>query len=327
MENPIENKINNWDRLGDGNKYSELNLKILHLTGHLFCNYEPTLGPELKFEDRLNNWLENTAIEDEQKILFELVPHLFYLGEEEFRVLYREAYNTVFARWLLDDLKISLTDVKQKDLINKAISETWFCPISDSFRINLFYHVNNIPSKQDYRPDWRSLVKFGSEEKIKDYIIKNEIKRIVLLEDFVGNGGQVSDAVVFAASFLDIPILIIPLLICPAGVKNSKSAMEKYKNLIITPVLSLPESFFITPEFMEGEKSLYTHLRRFMIDNYLKVSGGIEAKKDTDPYGPFGWRETGGLVVMFSNTPNNTIPIVHNESHSWKPLFKRHKRI
>jgi len=327
MKSPIENKINNWERTVD-NKYRDINLRILYLSNKLFQDYEPSSGPGPGFMDRLNNWLENIDNEEEQRTLFETIPNLFYVGREEFNALYREAYNIIYGRWLIDQISFKPFEANERDTLDKAILETWFCPLTDSLRINQFYHVNNIPSKQDYRPDWRSLVKFGSEKKLNAYIKEHKIKRIVLLEDFIGNGGQVSKAVEFAAkSFPSIPLIVIPLLLCPEGEKNAKKLALKYENVTIRPVVSIPLSSFITPNKVKTEQEIYTKIRELIIKNYKLVSAGVEADDKIDPYGPFGWRETGALIVMFSNTPNNSLPIIHNESKTWTPLFKRHKRI
>jgi len=38
---------------------------------------------------------------------------------------------------------------------------------------------------------------------------------------------------------------------------------------------------------------------------------------------PFGFKGTGALVVMYSNCPNNSLPVLHNESEEWSALFPR----
>jgi hypothetical protein len=327
MSDPIEQKVNLWDQTGDNN-FRQLNLQINHLNDRLYHDYEPTLGPSASFVSRLATWLDNLHTEDDQKILFELVPNIFYVGREEFNVLYREAYNIRFARWLIDDLKIDITDPNANTLLKKGVENTWFCPLTDSLRINQFYHVNNIPAKYDFRPDWRSLVKFGDPTKIRSYIHDHAIERIVLLEDFIGNGGQVSKAVNFAVQqFPEIPILIVPLIICPNGVENARDLLSKHKNVSISPVIALPQSSFVNENTMLGEPELHNKLRELAERSYLKVSNSSTVDDNIDPYGPYGWRKTGGLVVMYTNTPNNTLPLIHHLSGTWNPLFKRHKRV
>jgi hypothetical protein len=331
MKDPIEYKVVKWDGddlTTDANKYSGINRRIIYLNSRLFNDYEPHSGPSLDFYNRLNRWLENAATDFDQKTLFELIPHLFYIGREELNVLYREAYITNYARWLIDILNIDFTNSNISEILNSSVEETWFCPLTDSLRINQFYHVNNIPGGNDYRPDWRSLVKFGDSVKIKRYIEDQKIKRIVLLEDFIGNGGQVSKAVTFAVSnFPDIPILVVPLIICPAGIENSKKLSEAHANITISPVICMNENSFIKSSEDSNEEEIFKKVCSLAIRSYAQVSNSPIVDENIDPYGPFGWRNTGGIIIMHTNTPNNTLPLIHNESDTWVPLFKRHKRV
>jgi hypothetical protein len=74
------------------------------------------------------------------------------------------------------------------------LKKTWFCPITDSFKINEFVHINNINNSINYRPDWQSLVELGDTTKVANLILKNNIERIVLLEDFIATGSQAMKA-------------------------------------------------------------------------------------------------------------------------------------
>jgi hypothetical protein len=327
MQDPIEEKVFVWDQ-SDGSKFNEINQQILHLEKRLFCDYEPNLGPKSNFISRLNLWLDNLKDETEQKILFELVPNLFYVGREEFNVLYREAYHTIYARWVIESAKIDIYDSNVKVALNTAVKETWFCPLTDSLRINQFYHINDIPGKYDYRPDWRSLTKFGDDNKIKAYVEENKIKRIVLLEDFIGNGSQVSKAVKLAIRlFPEMPLLVVPLIICPKGVLSAKELTDANPNVTINPVISMSEFNFINEEIKGNNTQICLDTYALAHKSYPQVSDSDVIDDDVDPYGPFGWRNTGALIVMYSNTPNNTLPLVHNKSSKWFPLFLRHKRV
>lgn len=327
MIDPIERKVHKWVQNGE-NKYGDINRKIIHLNQWLFSDYEPALGSGPNFITRLAKWLENVSDEEEQKLLFELVPHIFYIGREELNVLYREAYHTVFAKWLIDNVNVSFTDHNALKALNDEVVRTWFCPLTDSLRINQFYHINDIPGKHDHRPDWRSLRTFGNIKLISNYIKENGIKRIVLLEDFIGNGGQVSKTVSFVAeNFPDLPILVIPLIICPAGMEQAEKFTKLHCNIQITPVVAISENYFIHEVETKIELDFLKKMHVLAQSCYPKVSNSNIVNDNIDPYGPLGWRKTGGLIVMHTNTPNNTLPLIHNKSETWLPLFKRHKRI
>jgi hypothetical protein len=327
MNDPIERLVNRWVQNGE-ERFSDINLQINHLHHWLFSDYEPGLGPNPSFLKRLADWLNNVADESDQKVLFELVPHLFYVGREELNVLYREAYHAVFARWLIDQVGVNFTSANVLDELRSEVCNTWFCPFTDSLRINQFYHINDIPGKHDHRPDWRSLRTFGDTARIQRYIEKNGIKRMVLLEDFIGNGGQISKAVTFAATdFPNLPILVVPLIICPKGMEQADKFMKDHSNVKIVPVVALPDNYFIKEIESEIELEFFKKVHGISVRTYGQVANSTIADDEVDPYGPFGWRKTGGLVVMHTNTPNNSLPLLHNKSATWNPLFKRHKRI
>jgi hypothetical protein len=148
------------------------------------------------------------------------------------------------------------------------------------------------------------------------------------LEDFIGNGGQVSKAVMFAATHLtNIPILVIPLIICPQGIKTAQILEATYSHIKISPVISMPEDQFINADITKIKEEFIKKIHLLSVKTYSKVTSSEIIDEEIDPYGPFGWRNTGGLIVMHTNTPNNTIPLIHTKSRTWNPLFKRHKRI
>lgn len=324
MNNAIEQKVHQWNNA----ELRETNLKLAHLEERIYSTYEPSQPPEQGFWKRLERWLENVAPDESvEKVLFNSIPEFFYLGPKEFEELYRLAYNRQIARWLIEETNLMVDADDIDNTLIDAVRETWFCPISDSMRINSFFHVNQIPATHDYRPDWRSMYKFGDEQHIRDYCTSHNIKRIVLLEDFVGGGSQMDDAVRYAAKFSNsFSVLVIPLVICPRGLLTIKS-IENDCDVTFSPVLALDENSFLPKAFTPNEKPLITDLRKLVIDKYLTVSDGQPPAPGMKPYGPFGYYDTGGMIVMYTNTPDNTIPIIHWKSGTWNPLFPRHSRL
>jgi hypothetical protein len=311
--------------LAYGAQIQSANNHIEQLAADLYEEYEPTRPPGPSFLQRLEAWVDNVAEDDEQRTLFEFVPHLFFIGPREMEILYRVAYNVNIARWLIEQISLPLDAADADVRLKAAISQTWFCPITDSMRINWFYHLNHIAGF-DYRPDWRSLSHFGSTDKIKGYLRTNHIKRVVLVEDFVGSGSQMQDAVQFAAS-LQIPALVTPLIICPDGERIGESLPSLYTHISFSPVLSLPDSLFIRPLPFAGEPTLYPRIRDLALRRYDRLKCGLQPDEIAKLYGPFGFRDTGGVVVMYTNCPDNTLPLIHHTSGGWSPLFPRASRL
>ncbi len=316
-------KVLKWSREVDGDKYVQINSLLKYLGDNLFHDYEPLLGPYPDFSYRLEKWIENVSDEEGQKILLIIAKKIFYVGREEFTSLLSTAYNSLTKRWLFDKLNVCFEDFDPVNL-NEAIDSTWFCPITDSFRINQFYHINKIPSNNSFRPEWRSLKKFGDSTYIQKYINDEKIKYLVLLEDFVGSGTQALPTLEYAAiNFPNLNILFIPMIICPKGTEKIKEEMNKYSNFEMLSVISLKESDLINEDIVDtSEKRI---LCQFIIKSFSKVKGS-KKRNDIKKLKPFGFKNTGGLTVMYTNTPNNSLPVIFVQTDTWTALFERHSR-
>lgn len=315
----IDKLVGNWIRDAEfGSKVERLNTEINYLSKRLYSKYEPC--PFDDFKNRLDEWIFNVDSEDDRRLLFELASNISFIGHNEFDALYRSTFRHVVPRWIIESEGYSIRDKDLHKRLKKDIAQTWFCPVTDSMRINAFYHVNHIDNFE-FRPDWKSLAIFGSEDKIRKYIRDKKIRRLVLIEDFVGTGTQMEKAAQFAARLIDerFQVLVVPLVLCPKGQERAGKISATYPNVTFLPALNLPAGQFITEAATLNEPQLHTALRDLIFR--------IPATHETCSEGPLGFRKTGGLVVMYSNCPNNTIPAVWNETPSWAPLFPRSKRI
>jgi hypothetical protein len=329
MAKRIVEKIFGWySDLTDGQKIQEVNVLIQHLADELYQEYEPTKGPHPSFWDRLDGWLSTKLSEEQQKLLFQMIPHIFFVGTEELNSLYRVAFNGAIGRWLIDQSSLTFDESAIEDKLREAVRETWFCPITDSFRINAFYHINHI-SGRDLRSDWRTLAHFNKSQEVLNFIRSEGIKRVVLLEDFVGSGSQISDAVIFAASLSKtLPVLIVPLIICDAGLLFGQKIEKSFANTKFAPILPIARHDCLLQNPYPGEPPIFEEFRNVVRDSFPLVTDGLsgeEAAKLSD--GPFGFAGTGSLVVLWTNCPDNTLPLIHQKSKSWDPLFPRASRL
>jgi len=318
--------VNRWTLSSiDGVVFQETNERLENLATVLYSNYEPMTGPFPEYWQRLESWIGNVPSEDDQKLLFRLAAQLFYVGTKELDNLYRVAFNANVTQWLITELGLSLDDPNLCADLEYALSRTWFCPITDSMRINAFYHLNHI-SGRDFRPDWRSLAAFGDPAKLERFLRAN-IDRIVLLEDFVGTGSQIEPALAFLSALAGRPpTLLVPLIICPSGMINAESWVRANTSLTVSPVVRLQPRDFLGPIPVTNEPDVFDTLRPLINSTYSQVLNG-EDPMASKTYSAFGYRETGSLVVLATNCPDNTLPLVHFKSDTWNPLFPRASRI
>ncbi len=313
-------------------KYERIKSQIDYLTTVLYDDYEVTeYPPHQKYLYRLRDWLGNVDNPEVKKTLFELAPRIFFIGRKEYSSLYHTAFNGPIARWLIDQMNIDVSSNNAQSFLQSSLSSTWFCAITDSMKIASFYHINQLEGT-DLRPDFRVLSHFVEATRIIDYMNKQtpKLERIVLLEDFVATGKQMREAVCFASTLQEtspIPVLLCPLVICRSGYDSTQSLVSKLPHLSFEPTLVLDDSVVLHQYKSEKEDEFLQHLREVVKNTYTFVKGDTSSKL----YGPFGFGasdEKGGLMlVLCTNCPDNTLPLIHHQSNQWHPLFPRSSRV
>lgn len=329
MPHTIAERVRQWSRELDTTDYRAIQSQIEFLAERLYRQYEPCVAPFHKeFKYRLRDWLDSTPSAIDQQRMLELVPEILFVGTAEFESLSRAAFNGPIYWWLVEQLDLRIDQDIELELA-RALKHTWVCPVTDSMLIAKFYHVNNI-SGFDLRPDWRSLARFSQSpdgaETLDLYMQGKKIERIVLLEDFVGSGSQMAKAVKFALSLPgDRPVLLCPLVVCPVGHRYGQWLERRYgPRLRYVPVLKIPRDEFLTRRPLPGEHASTTSLRALVERVHALVVGATQVS-DVSPY---GFRHTGATIVLHSNCPNNTIPLLHHDRKGdWRPLFPRSSRL
>lgn len=295
---------------------------IEYLARTVFDDYEPSQF--VQFDERLDRWLHNVADDQDRQTLFRLLSYLFFVGRSEFESLYRAAYNGPVRRWLVEQLKFDIADPAAMSLLDAGVAETWFCPITDSMRINSFLKVNNLTGKT-HRPDWRSLREFGDTDKIRHFMATNQIRRVVLLEDFVGTGTQMRSAVAFAASISsNVAILALPLVSCPVADQVGRCLETAHTNVSYTSVTAVAPEMLIKADPQPNESPFFRNVRELI----GRVSGRLnDPAADPASQRYHGYKGTGAVFAMYSNCPDNSLPIICDETTDWQALFPRIERI
>lgn len=321
--NNLEKNIEN--DLSRPSKASYLRALYETLAEHLFHQYEPTRrfgGDRLSrdFMVRLNNWLACFDDEEDQWLAFKSIEYFFFAGQLEFEELYRCAVDNVIKPWVVDMADIDIFDSLSEEILANELGKVWPCPITDSLRINSFLHLTGL-SGQSLRPDWMSLNSLGDPDKIKKFCYAKDLKYLVLLEDFVGSGGQIARILKFIFSAFPGPILIIPLIICEKGDEKIKQKLKELdrKNISYQPISVVPRECSVTKDFQDNQPVFFDKLKTTLKKGYETIGQDIDGEE-------FGWKGTGSLIALYSNCPNNTPPIYHKVSKNWAPVFPRYDR-
>lgn len=304
-----------WLMDADADDLITLRDQLLWLRQHHFDVYEPDSMRD--FDDRLVEWLQNVADERDRRAMFGLLAHLFFVAKPQFLALCRSSFHDSVVRWLIDLEGIPVIAPDIGDRLDAATRTTWFCPVTDSMNVNSFLKVNKIVGN-DVRGDWRSYELVGDPDRLRKHVEAHGIKRIVLLEDFVGSGDQMSSSVIWARRTLpDMPILLAPLICCPAGMERGRR-LATTRNITFAPTLELPEELFLLPDQTSDEPPVFAEVRALT----RRVADRL-GEWETEP---FGHSSTGAIIATFANCPDNTLPIIHEQNPKWNALFPRIRR-
>jgi hypothetical protein len=330
----VSTKVTRWDNEANNDvTFNDIHAFINFRAKESYDEYHPSIGPCPSFEDRLLSWLNSTDNEKYQKIMFQFIPHIFYIGSEEFISLYIAALHEHIIPWIIDREGIDIASPDLNKIITRALKKVWFCPITDSMHIADFFHVNNIASNGNFRPDWFSLCKFGDHKIIREFMKEKGLEYLVLMEDFVGTGSQIlgkgpsdikhiEDGVIgFVGRFFkNIQTMILPLICCPKGDERLIDLEYKYNNVTFSPIITISTHMMVNSKTNSNIDSseIFRDMSTILVD--------MQATYDW-AYGPFGFLDTGSIIVMYSNCPNNTLPLIYQKRKNWSPLFPRSSRL
>lgn len=307
--------------------FRNVKAKLDFLAEILYKEYLPTVaGTHGEFPYRLAKWLNSATAEDQMKLMFLLLDHLFFVGKSEFVSMYLTAYSQHIAQWILVGENIAVADPSAPQKVKDALASTLFTAVTESFNIGDFIRINSIQGV-DIRFFWEPALKINWDP---NQFVRNAMQgktRIVLLEDFVGSGSQMRRAVEEACSLPNNPaVLLCPLIICPDGADLARDLEARFHNLTYRPVLELAPHHFVRPTPGPAEPKLFREIRDLVTALHPTVKGTTAWAQDYGPFGYGGKGGTGALIVKFDNCPDNTLPLIHHQSDTWEPLFFRVSR-
>ena len=312
----------------DTSALTQLKDDIEFLEGNLFGDYRPTSqGAHLAFGDRLAKWIGNCTTDADRRTLFLIFKHLFFISRDNFDSAYRTAYSKCIISWLIGCTNVNVFEADAAAQIESSLSKLVYTQITDSFRLVDFIHLNGLHGQtrytwEEHKEGWLC-ADFCDRRLRRGHA--NEKKFLVLFEDFVGSGSQMLTAVKNAVSIVheipDLQVLLCPLFICPVGHRLATRLAAQHPCLTYLPVLAFERKFFVRPKPVNREYSDFASFRELVKRVDPLVSTGVQ------DFGPFGYRNTGALIVKHDNTPDNSLPIIHRRRPgTWEPVFFRTSR-
>lgn len=316
----MDELIRVWGRISGSADKLRFNHRLLRFLGsNLYEEYQP-FPEKAQFWDRLYLWLDqipaDTDRESDQQALFNFVPWLLFVGEAEMISMYRAAFTGPVCQWLIEVAKVKLNSVNLTNEIALARQDTWFGSLA-GFDINTFCRVNHIFG-QSFRPEFRFVTKFCSVPKLRKWLRAEGYKRIVVVEDMIGSGEQLEQAIESLIALKTFKILIVPLFIAPDGWRVAQEIEAKYKHIRFSPLFVLPDPCLV---YRDQASNTSDELR-----NLSELITRRDAGRFGYAGGPSGGTY-GTLVLSNLNCPDNVPPLVWQRTALRpNPLFPRASR-
>lgn len=304
--------------------------------------FTPYLNDEIQdFPHKLERWIEQFDTEKEKKLALLVASKITFVTEEQFRQLQEVCFQEKL-RFLLLNRIISENGLQCYDYdsassyFDSKLEQCLFAPLTDSARINQFFHVNKLDDHS--RLALRSLDIFVHPELMKRSDIVEPLNVyykdkpiLIILEDYCGSGKTISSDLL---RIIRLYPCFSTIIFCPYMITEwaeralyrivRKRAPEIEFRIIYGMRLSEKmRCFFKTSAlFSENEQVELKILCKKYHQRYFAEHRFIGKPKAF----PFGYRNLQLLLVTQSNCPNHTLPIIWCTDKGWFPLFQRVQR-
>jgi hypothetical protein len=315
IQSAMDNMLRGWGRVPGNQDKLVFNKRLLHFLGEwLYSEYQP-FPEKAHFWDRLYLWLNQVPKDSDQtqdqQSLFNFIPWLLFAAESDLISMYRAAFMGPICRWLIEQEKILIDKPDIGARLHDARIATWFGSVA-GMDINTFCRVNEIFG-QSYRPEFRFVSEFCNMKNLSKWLMRSNYKRIVVVEDMIGTGEQLQEAIPSLSKLSTFQILIVPLLLAPEGWDVAKGITKKYKHIQCEPLFILPEPCLLRRVAVGGESDEFASLREIVVRRFG---------------GDFGFGgDYGTLALSYLNCPDNVPSLIHHRTTHWPySLFPRATR-
>ncbi len=308
------------------------------------ANYRfvPYLNDEVQdFFGKFWGWLSQFETDDERRLAFKIASRITFITEDQIRHLQEVSFQEKLQFRLLDEIvqerNLSpFSYIAAKKYFPEKLHQCLIVPLTDSARYNQFMHVNNLENHSNLglrsvdvlvHPDIRS-----TPDAVKKLNLRYQDKRIlVVLEDFCGSGKTfTSDLARIANLYKGFEkIFFCPYIIT----ERAEKSIDRFARLYIPHVqVEILYGMRVSNRLSVFSRSsdLFSYdkqqsIRNLCVKYHRKYFSDHKFIGTPRTY-PFGYRNGQLLIVMQSNCPNHTLPIIWAHDKGWQPLFRRVQR-
>ena len=350
------------ERRAQENFHKRLSERLTFLSKHFYSAYDlnqPRLFDEVffewlsQFDFEVENPVTVTSYQQELRYAFILASKLLFFNRPQVLSLAHVVWSKVKQELLSNVMLLngsSIFDVfETAPLIKEELFSTLFAPLSDSSKFEEFRH-NVMPKGMHGQVTIQHIelltkpiedaAKSDAASHYVEYLKESykDKKSLYIVEDFSGSGTSIIRKIrtILSAYSFDT-VYFCPLIITEQSLNNINDEISKgsfggkavkvLHGLIVKEMFSLSsgkpgcwEEDEVQALLKMSRKYFNSHFNenRFLYDDCYSMN----PEKPT----PYGFKNGGYPIILYTNCPNNSLPIVWGFNNSWHPLFLRDER-
>lgn len=310
----------------------ELLLKIMKLSQNIWEN-------KVK-DENINKWLTNFTNDDDlsqcesSHALF-LLSNFMFFGVREIRELLKSVYRDKVKIPLIQNIRMARGNTKNRaeiyEALNQEMAATRFLgmgnPSESGNHLLYFFRQENDMAKELFMHTHQILsiardVNGVTSLKLKD----NNIRRYIFIDDVCGSGTQAteySDDLIKEIKALDpnVEVYYFTLFATSHGLKNIK---DNTLFDVVDCIFELDDSFKCFSDNSRVFKGINKlPLSKEFSESFCKKYGRLFLGEEH----ALGYKNGQMLMGFSHNVPDNTLPIIWNESGDWEPILKRYSKL
>lgn len=313
----------------------------------------------MRYVESLSQWLDKFEVNDREILYTYLKNNLIFISSIEMRQLIDISFHSQIKPLLLKDAEklcknSNFNSIEERKTTYKYCRRsTLFLGLSDGAHIDIFRRDHPFLSNEqvhvhyDYSLRKHSDILIRLKDDLEKYDLsladnKSTFRNIVLLDDFSASGisfirtedgkwkGKIprffDQLNQYEFDFKNTNIYIVIYAATKNALENIRSSMEKYKSesgwnmgLSVSAIQLIESNDLCNIDLERILEKYYTNYNMQVIETEHYKKGRM-----THPY--LGFNECSLPLVIFHNSPNNSLPIIWYDEVPFKGLFPRVSR-
>ena len=291
-------------------------------------------------DENIKKWLENFDTNDElakcesTHALFLLSQFMFF-GVREIRELLKSIYRDKVKNPLIQTVRRKLGDTKVKHDIAQAFKQemaaTRFLGMgnpseSGNHLLYFFRQENSLPKGIFIHSHQILSIKRDANSNATLKLKNDKIRRYIFIDDVCGSGSQAteySEEIIREIKSLnpDIEVCYFSLFSTSHGLKHIR---DNTLFDVVDCIFELDDSFKCFSDESRYFKSLeQLPISKGFAESFCKKYG----ERLFGPEHALGYKNGQMLMGFSHNVPDNTLPIIWDDSANWTPIMKRYSKL